>query len=37
VAQQWLVSTWDTVLAAFVAEVGRAGTRAEQDNPAPAP
>jgi DNA-binding transcriptional ArsR family regulator len=25
VAQQWLVSTWGTVLAAFAAEVARAG------------
>jgi DNA-binding transcriptional ArsR family regulator len=31
VAQQWLVSTWDTVLAAYVAEVGQASARAEED------
>lgn len=37
VAQQWLVRTWDTVLAAYVAEVGRVGTRAEKDQTAPAP
>jgi len=31
VAQQWLVRTWDTALAAYAAEVGRARTRAEND------
>jgi hypothetical protein len=31
-AQQWLVRTWDTVLAAYAAEVSRHGQR-----PAPAP
>jgi DNA-binding transcriptional ArsR family regulator len=30
VAQQWLVRTWDTVLAAYAAEAARAGRRAEQ-------
>src|ERR1700691_1006540 len=29
-AQRWLVRTWDTVLAAYVAEVGRVGARAGQ-------
>src|ERR1700721_2169128 len=28
VAQQWLVGTWDTVLAAYVAELGRGRRRA---------
>jgi DNA-binding transcriptional ArsR family regulator len=32
-AQQWLVRTWDTVLAAYVAEVDRAGTRTEDPDP----
>jgi DNA-binding transcriptional ArsR family regulator len=27
-AQRWLVSTWDTVLAGYVAEVSRTATRA---------
>src|ERR1700733_13816866 len=31
VAQQWLVRTWDTVLAAYAAEVGRPRTRAEHE------
>ena len=31
VAQQWLVRTWDSVLAAYAAEVERAATRAEVD------
>src|SRR5580692_995675 len=37
VAQQWLVRTWDTVLAAFVAEVDRIGSRAEQGQTPSAP
>jgi DNA-binding transcriptional ArsR family regulator len=37
VAQQWLVRTWDIVLAAYVAEVGRAATRAEQGQSARPP
>jgi DNA-binding transcriptional ArsR family regulator len=28
IAQQWLVKTWDTALAAYAAEVGRAASRA---------
>jgi DNA-binding transcriptional ArsR family regulator len=35
VAQQWLVRTWDTVLASYAAEVGKAA-RAKQDLTAPA-
>jgi DNA-binding transcriptional ArsR family regulator len=37
VAQQWLVSTWDTVLAAYAAEVehaAEAGRGAEPERPA---
>ena len=37
VAQQWLVRTWDTVLAAYVAEVDRAALRAKQDRAASVP
>jgi DNA-binding transcriptional ArsR family regulator len=33
-AQQWLVRTWDTALAAYAAEVGRQNQRA---SPAPQP
>jgi DNA-binding transcriptional ArsR family regulator len=32
VAQRWLAGTWDSVLAAYAAEVGRAGHRAEHEN-----
>ena len=31
IAQQWLVQTWDTVLAAYAAEVSRAGSPAKQE------
>jgi predicted transcriptional regulator len=34
VAQQWLVRTWDTVLAAYAAEVHRAGRGAAQQQAA---
>jgi DNA-binding transcriptional ArsR family regulator len=30
-AQQWLVGTWDTVLTAYVAEVGRLNSRADPE------
>jgi DNA-binding transcriptional ArsR family regulator len=33
-AQQWLVRTWDTALAAYAAEVGR---RNQRESPAPPP
>jgi hypothetical protein len=33
-AQQWLTSTWDTVLAAYAAEVSKAASRA---GPPPGP
>jgi hypothetical protein len=32
-AQQWLVRTWDTVLAAYAADVDRVGTRTEDPDP----
>src|SRR5882724_8678134 len=32
-AQQWLVRTWDTVLAAYAAEVSRAADRPEGASP----
>jgi DNA-binding transcriptional ArsR family regulator len=35
VAQQWLVRTWDTVLAAYAAEVRGAGRRVEPIPPVP--
>jgi DNA-binding transcriptional ArsR family regulator len=35
VAQHWLVKTWDTVLAAYAAEVGRAGPRTEHEQGVP--
>src|ERR1700678_2277526 len=35
VAQSWLVQTWDTVLAAYAAEVDRARHQAEQEHGAP--
>jgi DNA-binding transcriptional ArsR family regulator len=35
IAQQWLVRTWDTVLAAYAAEVDRASRRARQEQASP--
>jgi DNA-binding transcriptional ArsR family regulator len=37
VAQRWLVKTWDTVLAAYAAEVASAGNRAEHEHGVPVP
>src|ERR1022692_3994664 len=34
-AQQWLVQTWDTVLAAYAAEVGRSGQVGQADQQPP--
>jgi DNA-binding transcriptional ArsR family regulator len=34
-AQQWLARTWDTVLAAYAAEVSRAARQAAQQQPSP--
>ena len=35
VAQQWLVRTWDTVLAAYAADVSRASQQAAQQQSSP--
>ena len=35
VAQQWLVQTWDTVLAAYAAEVSRSGQVGQADQQPP--
>jgi DNA-binding transcriptional ArsR family regulator len=37
VAQRWLVNTWDTILAAYAAEVHRMGGRSEHEREVPVP